>query len=51
MFLSQVKPHELPSFLSEMKRLGFTLVGAEQTAKSASLNSVKFAENTVLLLG
>lgn len=42
----------LPAYLTEMKRNGFTLVGLEQTDSSRVLSSsLKFPKKTVLLIG
>ena len=41
----------LKQYLEEMKGEGFTLVGAEQTANSVSLNTYQFPQKTLLLLG
>lgn len=49
--MCEVKPHQLPHFLTDMKSMGYTLVGAEQTAGSTPLNSTSFPSHTVLLLG
>ncbi|KAK3920696.1 putative methyltransferase TARBP1 [Frankliniella fusca] len=49
--MCEVKPFQLPQFLADMKSLGYTLVGAEQTAGSSPLNKTCFPEHTVLLLG
>lgn len=49
--MCEVKPFQLPQFLADMKSLGYTLVGAEQTAGSSPLNNTSFPEHTVLLLG
>ncbi|XP_054262718.1 probable methyltransferase TARBP1 [Macrosteles quadrilineatus] len=47
----EVKPFDLPKFLREKKNAGYTLVGAEQTASSVSLQSFKFPKKCLLLLG
>lgn len=49
--MCEVKPHQLPQFLTDMKSIGYTLVGAEQTAGSTPLNNTSFPPHTVLLLG
>lgn len=49
--MCEVKPHQLAQFLSDMKSVGYALVGAEQTAGSTPLNSTSFPLHTVLLLG
>ncbi|XP_046663534.1 LOW QUALITY PROTEIN: probable methyltransferase TARBP1 [Homalodisca vitripennis] len=47
----EVKPHDLAQYLKEKKKSGYTLVGAEQTASSVSLESFKFPRKCLLLLG
>lgn len=43
---------DLPEYLLDMKRKGFTLVGLEQTDSSRKLNpSLKFPRKTLLLIG
>lgn len=47
----EVKVENLPVYLRDMKRKGYKIVGAEQTADSQSLDNFQFEKNTVLLLG
>ncbi len=49
--LPQVKLNVLKEYLLTMQGKGYTLVGAEQTAKSKSLTEYSFKKKTVLLLG
>ncbi|KAK0093220.1 hypothetical protein PV326_014017 [Microctonus aethiopoides] len=49
--ITEVKPHELRNYLLEKKSMGWTLVGAEQTANSISLLDMKFNKKSILLLG
>lgn len=50
-FFSQVKPMDLAGFLQMKQREGYSIIGVEQTANSQSLQSYKFPEKTLLLLG
>lgn len=47
----QVPEFELAQFLEEKKTEGWTLLGVEQTANSASLVDFIFPKKCVLLLG
>uniref|UniRef100_A0A1B6LX73 tRNA (guanosine(18)-2'-O)-methyltransferase TARBP1 n=1 Tax=Graphocephala atropunctata TaxID=36148 RepID=A0A1B6LX73_9HEMI len=47
----EVKPHDIAQYLREKKKIGYTLVGAEQTASSVSLEAYKFPKKCLLLLG
>lgn len=49
--ISEVKIHQLKSYLSEKRKEGYTLVGAEQTAGSKPLHEYSFLKKTLLLLG
>lgn len=49
--IEEVLPNNLVTFLLETKKAGYTLVGAEQTAKSCCLSKFKFPKKTILLLG
>ncbi|XP_067009826.2 probable methyltransferase TARBP1 isoform X2 [Anabrus simplex] len=49
--ISEVKPHMLAKYLESMKKVGYTVVGAEQTANSTLLHKMKFPKKTLLLLG
>lgn len=49
--VAEVKPHELQTYLLGRKHNGWSLIGAEQTAKSTSLPHIKFNKKTVLILG
>uniref|UniRef100_A0A1B6CIL5 tRNA (guanosine(18)-2'-O)-methyltransferase TARBP1 n=1 Tax=Clastoptera arizonana TaxID=38151 RepID=A0A1B6CIL5_9HEMI len=49
--ITEVKPHNLVEYLPLMKKQGYTVVGAEQTAGSVSLGSFEFPKKTILLLG
>jgi tRNA G18 (ribose-2'-O)-methylase SpoU len=41
----------LPPVLKELKAEGYTLVGLEQTTKSASLHDYRFSRRTALVIG
>ncbi|CAI8004823.1 Probable methyltransferase TARBP1 [Geodia barretti] len=49
--ISEVRLPKLPSYLLAMRRAGYQLVGAEQTAQSKSITSYSFQPLTLLLLG
>ncbi|KAI5088024.1 putative methyltransferase TARBP1 isoform X3, partial [Silurus meridionalis] len=49
--LMEVKPMELAGFLQLKQREGYSIIGVEQTANSQSLQSYRFPEKTLLLLG
>ncbi|ELU08602.1 hypothetical protein CAPTEDRAFT_220697 [Capitella teleta] len=49
--ISEVPIARLKPYLESMRREGYTLAGAEQTAQSVSLTEYAFPEKTVLLLG
>ncbi|XP_043943041.1 probable methyltransferase TARBP1 [Protopterus annectens] len=49
--LIEVKPPQLIDYLQQKKTEGYTVVGAEQTAKSCNLTEYSFSEKTLLLLG
>nr|KAF6400065.1 TAR (HIV-1) RNA binding protein 1 [Molossus molossus] len=49
--LVEVRPSQLPGFLQQKKAEGYTVVGAEQTARSAALTHYRFPESSLLLLG
>ncbi|XP_060720416.1 probable methyltransferase TARBP1 [Tachysurus vachellii] len=49
--LMEVKPLELADFLQLKQREGYSIIGVEQTANSQSLQSYRFPEKTLLLLG
>lgn len=46
-----MKQQNLLNYLLEMKKNGYTIVGAEQMLYSQPLNSVKFPKKSLLLLG
>ena len=43
--------HTLPPVLKELKRVGFQLVGLEQTTNSENLHTFQFDRKTVLVVG
>lgn len=47
----KVKPPQLPGFLQQKKAEGYTVIGVEQTARSAALTHYCFPESSLLLLG
>lgn len=49
--IEEVRGENLGEYLRGMKRRGYCIVGAEQTAESAKLDEHEFAEKTVLVLG
>ncbi|XP_055694244.1 uncharacterized protein LOC129796385 [Lutzomyia longipalpis] len=51
LMLEEVKKWQIIAYCTEMKRQGYTIVGAEQTAKSVVLSEVAFPEKTLLVLG
>uniref|UniRef100_A0A1B0CLR0 Putative rna methylase spou family n=1 Tax=Lutzomyia longipalpis TaxID=7200 RepID=A0A1B0CLR0_LUTLO len=51
LMLEEVKKWQIIAYCAEMKRQGYTIVGAEQTAKSVVLSEVAFPEKTLLVLG
>ena len=46
-----VGPEELPAYLEEKRKEGYTLFGVEQTNESISLEKVEFPAKSLLLLG
>ncbi|KAM8814473.1 putative methyltransferase TARBP1 isoform 2-T2 [Rhynchonycteris naso] len=49
--LVEVKPPELMHYLQQKKVEGYTVIGVEQTARSAALTQYCFPEKSLLLLG
>lgn len=49
--IAEVKPFHLVDYLVEMKRRGYSIIGAEQTANGISMQQLKFPKKSVLLLG
>lgn len=49
--LEEVKPEYISSWLENMRRVGYRLVGLEQTDSSISLPEYTFVSKTVLVLG
>lgn len=47
----KVKPAQLPDYLQQQKAQGYTVIGVEQTARSADLTQYCFPEKSLLLLG
>ena len=48
---SKVKPFQLVDYMKQLKVEGYSVVGAEQTSGSVSMNTFKFPRKTALLLG
>jgi len=46
-----VKIPHLPAFLEEQRRLGYTILGLEQTAEAVQLPGYRFPRRSILLLG
>lgn len=51
MLVLQVRREDLLSYLRAKQAEGYTLVGAEQTAQSISLEEFTFPDRTVVVLG
>ncbi|KAF0302385.1 putative methyltransferase TARBP1 [Amphibalanus amphitrite] len=49
--LTEVKPHQLAEYLSQLRSAGYTLVGVEQTSNSVPVTAYQFPERTALVLG
>ena len=49
--VEEVKPADLKTYLEDMRRQGYTLIGVEQTANSANLTRYQFPHKSLLLLG
>ncbi|KAM5300648.1 putative methyltransferase TARBP1 isoform 3-T4 [Glossophaga mutica] len=49
--LVEVKPPQLTDYLQQQKAQGYTVIGVEQTARSADLTQYRFPEKSLLLLG
>ncbi|RZC41348.1 uncharacterized protein BDFB_000226, partial [Asbolus verrucosus] len=49
--IMEVKVEDLRNFILEIKRKGYSVIGAEQTAESVKLEEFKFPKSTVLILG
>ena len=49
--VTEVKPFQLLEYIQHLKREGYHIVGAEQTADSVPLNKFRFPRKTALLLG
>jgi tRNA G18 (ribose-2'-O)-methylase SpoU len=49
--MREVKESQLPQYLEEKRREGYTLFGVEQTSDSIALNHVSFPKRSLLLLG
>lgn len=47
----EVKTEDLKSFILEMKKQRYSVIGAEQTSESVKLDAFKFLKKTVLVLG
>lgn len=48
---TEVKPFHLLPYLLSMRQLGYTLIGAEQTANGISIGQLQFPVKSLLLLG
>lgn len=51
MCIEEVKPGDLPEYLSLLKERGYTVVGIEQTPNSSSLQEFSFPRCSALLVG
>ena len=51
MCIEEVKPGDLPEYLSLLKERGYTVVGIEQTPNSSSLQDFSFPRHSALLVG
>lgn len=49
--LLKVRPPQLTGYLQQKKAEGYTVIGVEQTARSADLTHYCFPERALLLLG
>lgn len=49
--IAEVKPFHLVDYLVEMKRRGYSIIGAEQTANGIPMQQLRFPKKSVLLLG
>ena len=49
--VEQVKPPELPKYITFLKDRGYTVVGVEQTPNSVSIQEFSFPKLTALLMG
>lgn len=49
--IAEVKSFHLIEYLVEMKRMGYTIVGAEQTANGIPIQQLVFPKKSLLLLG
>jgi tRNA(Leu) C34 or U34 (ribose-2'-O)-methylase TrmL len=49
--IEEVTEADLPAWLRSQQKLGFSLIGVEQTSNSVSLVGYEFPQKTVLLLG
>lgn len=49
--IKEVSVKYLRTYLMEMKSIGTTLIGLEQTANSVQLDKMEFPKNSLLLLG
>eukprot|EP01080_Neovahlkampfia_damariscottae_P010480 gene10480-3002_t len=49
--IEEVKPEGLEEFFKEQKKLGYSIVGVEQTQNSVSIEEFQFPEKSVLVLG
>lgn len=48
---AEVPPRDLPAYLNEKRREGYTICGIEQTADSVSMAGYEFPEKVVVVLG
>lgn len=49
--MEEVTEEQLPNYLRQLKKEGYSLVGLEQTVTSKILGQVKLPEKMVLVLG
>jgi hypothetical protein len=51
MNFEEVKEIEIPNYILKMKKLGYSIIGVEQTEYSISIENFNFPEKIILLLG
>jgi tRNA guanosine-2'-O-methyltransferase len=49
--IGEVKVYQLENYLKNMKTMGYTIIGAEQSKRSISFTDLRFPQKSVLLLG
>jgi hypothetical protein len=51
MNFEEVKEIDIPNYILKMKKLGYSIIGVEQTEYSISIENFNFPEKIILLLG